>query len=189
MDPRNAPTDRDGPSSNASAPPSRLRRRLSMEEDFFYQQVMTTPRRPSQPPPYEFDPPILSVSPHGNGTSGNGKEVVVDGGGRRSSSVFDEDEELPEYSSSIALEGVFSKKHEIENTTKRAEDRQWHTVFVTLNGTALNLHRAKKDWGWGKTRDGPSISPDNPPWIKKSTLEKTYSLLHADTGIAADYKK
>lgn len=98
-------------------------------------------------------------------------------------------EELPTYSSSIAIEGVFHKKHEIENTTKRAEDRQWHTVFVALNGTALSIYNTKKDWGWGKARDGPSICPDNPPWIRKAKLEKTYSLLHADAGIAADYKK
>ncbi|KAL7941598.1 hypothetical protein V8C42DRAFT_172374 [Trichoderma barbatum] len=98
-------------------------------------------------------------------------------------------EELPSYSSSIAIEGIFHKKHEIENTTKRAEDRQWHTVSVVLNGTALSIYNTKKDWGWGKARDGPSISPDNPPWIRKAKLEKTYSLLHADAGIAADYKK
>ncbi|RFU75182.1 ph domain-containing [Trichoderma arundinaceum] len=98
-------------------------------------------------------------------------------------------EELPSYSSSIAIEGVFHKKHEIENTTKRAEDRQWHTSFVVLNGTALSIYNTKKDWGWGKARDGPSICPDNPPWIRKAKLEKTYSLLHADAGIAADYKK
>ncbi|KAL7819301.1 hypothetical protein V8C44DRAFT_133662 [Trichoderma aethiopicum] len=98
-------------------------------------------------------------------------------------------EELPSYTSSIAIEGIFHKKHEIEDTTKRAEDRQWHTVAVVLNGTALSIYNTKKDWGWGKARDGPSISPDNPPWIRKAKLEKTYSLLHADAGIAADYKK
>ncbi|KAM0264755.1 hypothetical protein ACHAQJ_000580 [Trichoderma viride] len=98
-------------------------------------------------------------------------------------------EDLPSYSSSIAIEGVFHMKHEIENTTKRAEDRQWHTVIVALNGTALSIYNTKKDWGWGKARDGPSICPDSPPWIRKSKLEKTYSLLHADAGIAADYKK
>lgn len=98
-------------------------------------------------------------------------------------------DDLPSYSSSIAIEGVFHMKHEIENTTKRAEDRQWHNVFVALNGTALSIYGTKKDWSWGKSRAGPSICPDNPPWIRKAKLEKTYSLLHADAGIAADYKK
>lgn len=105
------------------------------------------------------------------------------------SAVVDEDEQLPGYSNSIHMEGIFSKKHEIENTTKRAEDRRWHNAFVTLSGTALSIYHVKKDWGWGKTRDGPSICPDNPPWMKKSKLERTYSLLHAEAGIAADYKK
>jgi hypothetical protein len=98
-------------------------------------------------------------------------------------------DDLPSYSSSIAIEGVFHMKHEIENTTKRAEDRQWHNVFVALNGTALSIYGTKKDWSWGKSHDGPSVCPDNPPWIRKAKLEKTYSLLHADAGIAADYKK
>ncbi|ETS01467.1 hypothetical protein M419DRAFT_99681 [Trichoderma reesei RUT C-30] len=114
----------------------------------------------------------------------------LDDQGRNSPDAMDSvPEELPSYTSSIAIEGIFHKKHEIEDTTKRAEDRQWHTVAVALNGTALSIYNTKKDWGWGKARDGPSISPDNPPWIRKAKLEKTYSLLHADAGIAADYKK
>lgn len=103
--------------------------------------------------------------------------------------VLGTQEALPAYSSSIELEGIFMKKHEIEDTTKRAEDRRWHTTFVTLTGTALNLYTVKKTRTWGKTRDGPTISPDNPPWMRKSKLEKSYSLLYADAGIAADYKK
>jgi hypothetical protein len=31
-----------------------------------------------------------------------------------------------------------------------------------------------------------SVDPDNPPWVKKGKLEKTYSLLYADVGIAAE---
>lgn len=116
-------------------------------------------------------------------------DVLDDEGNDSPDTMGGSPEELPSYSSSIAIEGIFHKKHEIENTTKRAEDRQWHTTFVVLNGTALSIYNTKKDWGWGKARDGPSISPDNPPWIRKAKLEKTYSLLHADAGIAADYKK
>lgn len=99
-------------------------------------------------------------------------------------------EPLPGYSSSIDLEGIFTKKHEIEDTTKRAEDRRWHTTYVTLTGTALNFYKVKKNRTWGRTpQDGPKISPDNPPWMRKGKLEKSYSLLYADAGIAADYKK
>ncbi|WYZ40186.1 hypothetical protein EsH8_IV_000527 [Colletotrichum jinshuiense] len=170
MDPR-SPDSGNGPSNTAAQPPP-LRRRLSMEEDYFYQEVMTSPlRRPSQPPPYERE--IESRRP------GAGRTNAQHGVG----------EDLPDYSCDIELEGVWVKKMEIENTTKRAEDRNWHTTFVQLRGTALNFYNVKKDWGWGRTRDGPTISPDNPPWVRKASLDKAYSLQHADVGIAADYKK
>ncbi|KAK2009811.1 PH domain-containing protein [Colletotrichum eremochloae] len=170
MDPRSHHHG-NGPSNTAAQPPP-LRRRLSMEEDYFYQEVMTYPlRRPSQPPPYERDAtPRRPLASNNNTQHGPG-------------------ERLPCYSCDIELEGVWVKKMEIENTTKRAEDRNWHTTFVQLRGTALNFYNVKKDWGWGRTRDGPTISPDSPPWVRKASLDKAYSLQHADVGIAADYKK
>lgn len=184
MDPRRSPVEENGPSPPSAVTSPPVRRRVSMDEDFLYQRIMTTsPRRPSQPPPYE--PQRIHHPP----TESTENAVRSGGGSRGSTSAVRESDILPHYSPSVELEGVFTKKHEIENTTKRAEDRHWHTRFVTLNGTALNIYHAKKDWGWGRTRDGPTISPDNPPWIKKGKLEKTYSLLHADAGIAADYKK
>jgi hypothetical protein len=153
-----------------------------MDEDIFYQQIMTnSTRRPSHPPPY--DPALESKL----GTAA--AAAVPDESSPSSSAHHDEPEHLPPYSTTIDIQGVFSKKHEIESTTKRAIDRQWHTVLVTLQGTALNIYHTKKDWGWGRTRDGPSISPDNPPWVRKAKLEKSYSLLYADAGIAADYNK
>ncbi|KFA55757.1 hypothetical protein S40293_01949 [Stachybotrys chartarum IBT 40293] len=167
----------DGPSSPATAPPP-PRRRLSMDEDLLYHKIMTAPlRRPSNPPPY-----VPESAPR----LGRAKHAVTAQSNR---SPVRQSDSLPTYSTSIAIEGVFAKKHEIEHTIKRAEDRQWHTVFVSLRGTALNIYNTKKDWGWGRTRDGPTISPDNPPWVRKAKLEKSYSLLYADAGIAADYKK
>ena len=146
-----------------------------MEEDYFYQEVMTL-RRPLKPPPYE-SAIKKSVSAGAKGKSVALEEIV-------------EDEVLPPYSCDIHVEGAFQMKMEIEDATKRAEYRNWHTVFVVLHGTALNVYKCKKDWGWGKSRThGPNISPDNPPWMKKTELEKSYSLLHADVGIAADYHK
>ncbi|CAG9972267.1 unnamed protein product [Clonostachys byssicola] len=190
MDPR---ADRDvlphGPPTLPRSPPATLRRRLSIDEDYFYQRIMTTdPTRPSRPPPYEAS---TSTQAAPLATVDQSNEV---GGSRRGSpaGISDDghgEEKLPSYSSSIELEGIFMKKHEIEGTNKRAEDRRWHTSYVTLTGTALNIYKAKKSRTWGKTRDGPQISPDNPPWMTKSKLEKTYSLLYADAGIAADYKK
>ncbi|KAI8716918.1 PH-9 domain-containing protein [Fusarium sp. LHS14.1] len=97
---------------------------------------------------------------------------------------------LPEYHCDIDLEGVFMRKIEITDTTQRAEDRQWRMVYVTLHGTALNIYGVKKSWQWGRTRDdGPSVDPDNPPWINQGKLLKSYSLQYAESGIASDYKK
>lgn len=141
-----------------------------MEEDFFYQEIMTvSPRRRSQPPAYE--PSKFGFDKHGD-------LVVID------------EEPLPQYTCDVELEGVFNMKMEIENTIKRAEDRNWHTVYVKLQGTALSIYNVKRDWGLNRTgKSGPNISPDNPPWVRKGALEKTYTLLHADVGIAADYQK
>lgn len=148
-----------------------------MDEDVRYHRIVTSvARQPSQHPPldadsddeYEPPPPFPAV------------EVPVAGEGR---------EELPGYSCSVHCEGVFMKKMEIEHTTKRAEDRRWHPAYAVLHGTALDVYYVKKDWGWGRSKGGPAISPDNPPWIKKGKLEKAYSLQYADVGIALDYQK
>ena len=186
MDSQLLPGGDGGPENDPSSPSQQQqpRRRLSMDEDFFYQHIMpVTARRPSQPPPYELQPTISNddslQSDAANSTTGADDSYAI----------ADENEVLPSYSNPLTLEGIFVKKHEIENTTKRAEDRRWHNAFVCLNGTALHIYHVKKDWGWGKSRDGPSICPDNPPWMRKGKLEKTYSLLHADAGIAADYRK
>jgi len=160
-----------------------------MEEDFHYQAELMSraaPRRPSQPPPYQAESksPRSWADESSSATAAaavaRGKAVAIDGLGS---------DQLPSYSCSVQCEGVFEKKMEIEHTTKRAEDRNWHTAFAVLQGTALNFYNVKKDWGWGRSRDGPTISPDNPPWIRKSSLDKSYSLLYADVGIAADYRK
>ena len=99
-------------------------------------------------------------------------------------------ETLPEYSCDIDVEGVFMRKMEITNAIQRAEDRQWRMVYITLHGTALNIYGVKKSWQLALTRDGgPSVDSDNPPWIDQGKLVKSYTLQHADTGIAADYKK
>lgn len=168
-----------------------------MDEDLFYQRIMTEhPRRPSRPPPYDqVDDHKLrddeSKMDKKSEARGKGKGTIPqDASGRSGLDRIPEMQEaLPAYTSSIELEGIFMKKHEIEDTTKRAEDRRWHTTFVSLTGTALNLYTVKKNRTWGRTRDGPTISPDNPPWMRKGKLEKSYSLLYADVGIAADYKK
>lgn len=143
----------------------------------FYRELMTS--RPANPPSYEsamkaaIQAQRRALAAASQGTASSIPEDV-----------------LPQYSCDVHLEGVFMRKMEIEETTKRAEYRDWRMVYVELRGTALNIYSVKKERGWWSTKhDGPDIMPDNPPWVKKSTLERSYSLLHADAGMAADYRK
>lgn len=157
---------------------NRPARRLSMEEDYFYEQVMTF----AQPP----NPPAYHAATHGTyeGPTRKGKETVMDEG------VLLDKESLPDYYCDVHMENVFQLKMEIEEAVKRAEYRNWRSVFVVLHGTALHIYSAKKEFGWGRSRTtGPDVQPDNPSWLKKGRLERTYSLQHADVGIAADYHK
>jgi hypothetical protein len=150
-----------------------------MEEDMFYRELMTQRPPPARPPSYEnaVRRPALRAQVSTGGAPGGVGALL--------------NERLPNYSCDLHLEGVFQRKMEIEDTIKRAEFRNWHQVYVVLHGTALNIYQVKKDRGWWSTKSagGPSVSPDNPPWCKMGTLEKSYSLLHADAGIAADYRK
>lgn len=155
-------------------------RRLSMEEDYFYEQVMTFARPPN--------PPAYHVATHGtySGPTRKGRDTILDDG-----PLMEEEEALPHYYCDVHMENVFQMKMEIEDAVKRAEYRNWRTMFVVLHGTALHIYSAKeKGWCWGKNRThGPDVQPDNPPWLRKGSLERSYSLQHADVGIAADYHK
>lgn len=156
-------------------------RRLSMEEDYLYEQVMTFAQPPS--------PPAYHVATHGTyqGPSRKGREAVLGGEG----SPAEDEDVLPRYYCDVHMENVFQMKMEIEDAVKRAEYRNWRTMFVVLHGTALHIYGAKdKGWSWSKSRmHGPDVKPDNPPWLRKGALERSYSLQHADVGIAADYHK
>lgn len=167
----------DGARSIASfEAPSVRTRRMSMEEDMFYRELMTRRPPPARPPSY--DTAVKQPTLQAQAPTGSGGGVLLR-------------ERLPGYSCDVHAEGVFQRKMEIEDAVKRAEYRNWHQVYVVLHGTALNVYQVKKDRGWWSSTkdDGPSVSPDNPPWCKMGTLEKSYSLLHADAGIAADYRK
>jgi hypothetical protein len=60
---------------------------------------------------------------------------------------------LPSYSSDISLENVFMKKMELQGAVRRADDRNWNRVFVTLQGTALTFHKYKSS---GVFEQGPN---------------------------------
>ena len=86
------------------------------------------------------------------------------------------------------IRAVFERKMELETAVHRAFDRNWHKVFVELQGTALRFYKAKSA-GLFADGGGPNTSADLPPYLKAGDLLKIYSLQHADVGIAADYKK
>ncbi|KAK3940381.1 hypothetical protein QBC46DRAFT_261123 [Diplogelasinospora grovesii] len=160
-------------------------RRMSMDEDVFYRELMTS--RPANPPSYESAMKAAMLAQRRAEQQLQRNRFSVS-----SSIPSPEQDVLPPYKCGVNVEGVFMRKMEIEETIKRAEYRTWQQVYVELHGTALNIYQVKKERGWwssAKHHSGPDISPDNPPWIKKGQLEKSYSLLHADAGIAADYRK
>jgi len=98
-------------------------------------------------------------------------------------------EALPPYSCAISLENVFMKKNELEGAVHRSHDRNWHRVFVKLQGTALTFHKYKGSRVMESVlRDG-SLNADMPDKRKKGSFLRSYNLQHADVGIAADYVK
>lgn len=151
-------------------------RRNSLEEDMFYHEVMSS--RPTKPPSYETAMKAVICKQRARGYQESPAEY--------GSKV----EPPPEYRCDINLAGTFMQKMEIENVTKRAEYRNWRMVYAELHGTAFTLYNVKKERGWwAKNNQGPDFHPDSPPWVKKGSVEKVYSLSHGDVGIAADYKK
>jgi len=147
-------------------------RRTSMEEDMVYRDLLIS--RPTNPPSYDT---AIKLHARKNDQHAYPFCVIAD--------------TPPRYSCDINLEGVFMRKMEVEETVKRPKFRNWQMVYMTLHGTALNVYTVKKQRGWWSLKEphAPDISPDRPPWAKKGTLERPYSLIHADVGIAADYRR
>jgi hypothetical protein len=98
-------------------------------------------------------------------------------------------EVLPAYSCAISLEGVFAKKMELEGAVHRAHDRNWHKVFITLQGTALTVNKYKNSGFFSKAEGGRKPTADFPAGAKRGRLLKSYNLQHAEVGVAADYLK
>jgi hypothetical protein len=96
---------------------------------------------------------------------------------------------LPSYSSDISLENVFMKKMELQGAVRRADDRNWNRVFVTLQGTALTFHKYKSSGVFGTRPEFLDDCPDLPVEGKKGEFLRSYNLHLADAGIAADCTK
>lgn len=156
--------------SNASIATMRSTRsaqgRISME-DFYYSHPLNQ-RTLTKPPPIPENPPSYELS---TTSKDEGQEV------------------LPAYTCTILQQAVFSRKLEFESAVQKATNRNWHKVWLVLQGTALHLYQAKNVSFFSAQKCAPNTSPDLPPYIKQGELLQTYSLQYAEVGIAADYEK
>lgn len=86
---------------------------------------------------------------------------------------------LPSYSCSVLFEGPLGYKTEYANIFEKpcSKDRQWQDVYVILRGTQLNIYRLKTTFFSKSKKPAPG------------RLLRSYSLQHAELGLALDFKK
>lgn len=84
----------------------------------------------------------------------------------------------PAYTCTVEIEGIVGIKQELSSPFQVSSHREWNDVYAILRGTQLSLYRIK-----------------NPRLLSKSKkatpgrLLRTYSLQHAEVGVASDFKK
>ncbi|KAK3356834.1 hypothetical protein B0T25DRAFT_603461 [Lasiosphaeria hispida] len=78
---------------------------------------------------------------------------------------------------------------ELRLATKKASFQQKFAVESEHNIGKPHICNVRKECGWWSKKHDGHVSPDSPPWVENSTLLKSYSLLHADVGAAADHRK
>jgi hypothetical protein len=96
---------------------------------------------------------------------------------------------LPGYTCSLKADSVFSMKTELVTPFDRCEDRLWSKVFVRLEGTMLNIHRLRTPHIFSKSAQNLEGTPDMPAGASAGSLLRSYTLQHAEVGMAADYRK
>ena len=87
-------------------------------------------------------------------------------------------EPLPSYTCSVEIEGVVGLKTELITPFQASEDRQWYDVYAVLCGTQLNIHHVKMPGFLSKSKSPTA-----------GRLIKSYTLQHAEIGLASDFKK
>jgi hypothetical protein len=85
---------------------------------------------------------------------------------------------LPPYTCTVQIEGILGLKQELVSPFQVAGNREWNDAYVVLQGTQLSIYRIKAPSILSKTR---TVGPGR--------LIKTYTLQHAEVGIALDVKK
>ena len=85
---------------------------------------------------------------------------------------------LPPYTCTVEMSGVVGLKQELCSPFQCATSRDWNDAYMVLQGTQLQIYRVKTPHFLSKTRrPGPG------------RLVRTYTLQHAEAGVAADFKK
>jgi PH domain len=95
------------------------------------------------------------------------------------SSSSETDDLLPRYSCTIHCEGELAVRCELATPFLESVDRKWHEIYAVLRGTQLSIYRLKT---------GGFLSPRK-KLHEIGRLVKTYSLQHAEVGIAVDHKR
>ncbi|KAI9850413.1 MAG: hypothetical protein M1838_005690 [Thelocarpon superellum] len=98
-------------------------------------------------------------------------------------------ESLPAYSCSLRAESVFEQKMEMSSPFSRAESRTWKTVYLVLKGTMLSVHKAKHPGLFTTLHHHQPGTLDRPLGTTAGRRLQTYTLQHAEVGIAGDYQK
>jgi hypothetical protein len=84
----------------------------------------------------------------------------------------------PPYSCTVEIEGIVGIKQELSSPFQASGHREWNDVYAILRGTQLSLYRIKNPG---------LLSKKQQP--RAGRLLRTYSLQHAEVGIASDFKK
>lgn len=84
----------------------------------------------------------------------------------------------PPYECTVSKGGVMGMKHELTAIFQFSRSREWHDVYVVLQGTQLNIHRVKS----------PSILSKNKVPAPGRLLQ-SFTLQHSEVGVASDFKK
>lgn len=84
----------------------------------------------------------------------------------------------PPYTCTVEINGVLGVRHELLSPFQISGQRDWSDAYVILCGTQLSIHRAKQPGLWSKSKEPTA-----------GRLISSYTLQHAEVGIASDFKK
>lgn len=103
---------------------------------------------------------------------------VLDERTRREKEAVRSIQSPPPYTCTVEIEGVVGIKQELSSPFQVSGHREWHDVYAILRGTQLSIHRIKYPGLLSKNKEPCP-----------GRLLRTYSLQHAEVGVASDFKK